>query len=175
MRNCQAQAYKGGQLDYAVFLSWIPMPLEDETLFKDSSKEIKRLLQADPRLRIVDDIKGKDSLLDLVLLSKPSDSISLKQLKERLYRSQSLASLFQPVDAPRAAVAQRVLDSRVEQVLKKLGLLEYAGVFAKEKINLEALLLLDEADLKEIGILEMGPRKHILHKIAQIKSSEVNS
>ncbi len=161
VHNCQAQTYKGGQLDYAVFLSWIPMPLDDQGRFKNSSQKIQQLLQADPRLRIVDGIKGKDSLLDLVLLSTTmrSKSMSLEQLKERLCRS------------------QRMLDSRVEQVLKEVNdkNCESLSLDALEKLEEQVTKVIQEKRKSKVirEQIEEQLRKSNLCKVCNVKPKSV--
>ncbi|MBL6954006.1 MAG: AAA family ATPase [Alphaproteobacteria bacterium] len=51
--------------------------------------------------------------------------------------------------------------------LAKLGLEKYLEVFAENEIDFDAARLLDEGDLKELG-LPMGPRKKFLSAIASI-------
>ncbi len=52
--------------------------------------------------------------------------------------------------------------------LSGLGLQKYAKVFAREKIDLETLMLLTDANLSEMAV-EMGPRKKILRAIEERK------
>ncbi len=54
----------------------------------------------------------------------------------------------------------------IGQMLAALGLQKYAGTFADNEIDLDALGYLTEADLSELG-LPMGPRKKILAAIAK--------
>jgi class 3 adenylate cyclase/tetratricopeptide (TPR) repeat protein len=49
------------------------------------------------------------------------------------------------------------------------GLSEYEEVFAENQVDWEALPLLTESDLKELG-LPLGPRKRILNAIARLKT-----
>ena len=55
--------------------------------------------------------------------------------------------------------------SSIELFLEAAGLSEFIPNFAKEKIDLEALMLLEEIDLEKLG-LPLGPRKK-LHKAIQ--------
>ena len=52
--------------------------------------------------------------------------------------------------------------------LESIGLSEFEAVFAQNQVDLEALPLLTEPDLKELG-LPLGPRKRILHAIEALK------
>ncbi|NXT26438.1 DDHD2 Phospholipase, partial [Syrrhaptes paradoxus] len=53
----------------------------------------------------------------------------------------------------------------VQEILKKLELSEYCGVFEREKMDRHALFLCTEKNLKEMGI-PLGPRMKILHYIS---------
>lgn len=50
------------------------------------------------------------------------------------------------------------------------GLMEYTAALAKEKIDLEALMLLTEEDLKSLG-LPLGPRKKLAKAIENRKAA----
>uniref|UniRef100_A0A8C3TIX8 DDHD domain containing 2 n=1 Tax=Chelydra serpentina TaxID=8475 RepID=A0A8C3TIX8_CHESE len=52
----------------------------------------------------------------------------------------------------------------VKEILKTLELSEYYGVFAKERMDTQALALCTEKDLKDMGI-PLGPRMKILHYV----------
>jgi hypothetical protein len=54
--------------------------------------------------------------------------------------------------------------------LMSAGLSEYVSCFASEQIDLQALMLLTEDDLKSLG-LGMGPRKKLLKAIADRKAA----
>src|SRR5215831_11389873 len=55
--------------------------------------------------------------------------------------------------------------------LQTLGLERYASVFIENDIDLEALALLTDAELKELGV-SLGHRKKLLKAIAELKGSE---
>ncbi|XP_043940250.1 phospholipase DDHD2 isoform X2 [Protopterus annectens] len=55
------------------------------------------------------------------------------------------------------------------EVLQELGLSEYSNVLQKEKVDLEALRLCTELDLKELGV-PLGPRKKILSFVKSKKN-----
>ena len=55
--------------------------------------------------------------------------------------------------------------------LKPLGLERYAPVFAENEVDLEALRLLAEQDLQQLG-LPLGPRKKLLKAIAGLNGAE---
>lgn len=62
-------------------------------------------------------------------------------------------------------------DSKVSQLLaifKNLGLEKYVDFFYEQEIDLEALLLMEDSDLKEIGI-PMGPRRKLSHWIQEMR------
>ena len=60
--------------------------------------------------------------------------------------------------------------SPLELFMSANKLTEYLQIFAREKIDLPALMLLTDSDLKEIG-LPMGPRRKLLDAIARRKRS----
>jgi hypothetical protein len=51
-----------------------------------------------------------------------------------------------------------------ESWLQRPGLGRYASVFAAHEVHLDALLLLTEEDLDELG-LPLGPRRKLLHAL----------
>lgn len=53
----------------------------------------------------------------------------------------------------------------MKEILQKLELSEYCDVFEKERMDLQALFLCTERNLKEMGI-PLGPRMKILHYIS---------
>lgn len=61
-------------------------------------------------------------------------------------------------------------DEALEGFLCKYGLTDLMEVFAKEKIDLEALMLLSEEDLKSINIV-LGPRRKLLKAIEKYRQS----
>src|SRR3954447_14512094 len=54
----------------------------------------------------------------------------------------------------------------IDQWLHALGLEQYAPAFAGNDIDLTMLGQLDDADLKELGVLSLGHRKRLLAAIA---------
>ena len=58
--------------------------------------------------------------------------------------------------------------------LAELGLEKYLGQFAENEIDFDAALLLDESDLKELG-LPMGPRKKFLAAAAALAGETLGS
>ncbi|CAB3790133.1 adenylate/guanylate cyclase domain-containing protein [Paraburkholderia caffeinilytica] len=54
----------------------------------------------------------------------------------------------------------------IDQWLHALGLEQYAPAFARNDIDFTMLAQLDDADLKELGILSLGHRKRLLASIA---------
>ncbi|XP_015228587.1 PREDICTED: phospholipase DDHD2 isoform X2 [Cyprinodon variegatus] len=52
----------------------------------------------------------------------------------------------------------------LEQTLTKLGLQQYLGTLLAENVDMEALALCQDSDLRDLGI-PLGPRKKILHYI----------
>ncbi|KAJ8253864.1 hypothetical protein COCON_G00204760 [Conger conger] len=64
-------------------------------------------------------------------------------------------------------------ESPLAGFLAALGLLDYAPVLAREQLDMEALLLCSDADLKGLRI-QLGPRKKILEAAARRKSALQN-
>ena len=60
------------------------------------------------------------------------------------------------------------------QWLEKLGLEKYKGVFSENEIDLESVIYLSDADLKELG-LAMGPRRKLAAAIKQLTGSDLKS
>uniref|UniRef100_A0A8B9L3I5 DDHD domain containing 2 n=1 Tax=Astyanax mexicanus TaxID=7994 RepID=A0A8B9L3I5_ASTMX len=56
----------------------------------------------------------------------------------------------------------------LEEVLTSMGLEEHLRKLQKEQVDMEALMLCSEGDLKELGI-PLGPRKKILHCVKKWK------
>ena len=56
--------------------------------------------------------------------------------------------------------------SAIDLMLTNLGLSQYMKIFRKQKIDIEALMLLDEQSLVEMNI-EIGPRKKIMRAIQE--------
>ena len=56
------------------------------------------------------------------------------------------------------------------QWLEALNLGQYTQTFADNEVGLEAMRLLDDADLRELG-LPLGPRKILLRAIAQLNAA----
>lgn len=63
--------------------------------------------------------------------------------------------------------------STVQLFLIASGLREYAGRFISEQIDLDALVLLSDEDLKTLG-LPLGPRKKLLKAIEQRRAALEN-
>ena len=59
----------------------------------------------------------------------------------------------------------------VRQWLEHLGLTQYAGVFAENDVDLEALRLLAESDLEKLGV-SLGHRKKLLKAMAGLNGAE---
>ncbi|XP_074837982.1 triacylglycerol hydrolase DDHD2 isoform X2 [Carettochelys insculpta] len=59
----------------------------------------------------------------------------------------------------------------VKEILKKLELSEYYSVFKKEKVDMQALTLCSEKELKDMGI-PLGPRMKILHYVRPKEESQ---
>ena len=61
------------------------------------------------------------------------------------------------------------MSNDITQWLEQLGLIEYANLFAEERVVYEDLPDLTDADLKELGI-PLGPRKRLLRAISELES-----
>ena len=58
--------------------------------------------------------------------------------------------------------------------LKTLGLEQYAAVFAENEVDFDALRILSDQDLQELG-LAFGPRKRLLHALAALNGTEATA
>src|SRR5262245_23538747 len=63
----------------------------------------------------------------------------------------------------------------IVQWLAELGMERYAQLFEAQRIELDVLPSLTDADLKEIGITALGDRKRILSAIAQAHLADAGS
>jgi hypothetical protein len=59
---------------------------------------------------------------------------------------------------------------QIADLLKKLGLGQYAQSFAENDINFSILSDLTDQDLKELGVSSLGHRRQLLRAIAQLTS-----
>ncbi|XP_050364634.1 DNA cross-link repair protein SNM1 [Argentina anserina] len=80
----------------------------------------------------------------------------------------------EPLDEPKGieidgeAMGARVRGLVIEWI-RGLGLEKYEDIFVREEIDWDALQWLTEEDLINIGITTLGPRKKIMHAIAQLR------
>merc|ERR1712025_1435212 len=58
----------------------------------------------------------------------------------------------------------------LQMFLAAVGLHDWTPKFIKEKIDLEALMLLSEADLAEVLGMPLGPRKKLMKKVKERKA-----
>lgn len=63
----------------------------------------------------------------------------------------------------------------IGQWLHALGLEQYAPAFADNHIDLAMLAQLDDADLKELGVLSLGHRKRLLAAIAEQRNAPLDA
>ncbi len=54
----------------------------------------------------------------------------------------------------------------IHQLLKELGLGEYADAFAENRIDADVLFKLTSDDLKDIGVIAVGDRRKMLDAMA---------
>ncbi|GAB2250737.1 hypothetical protein Droror1_Dr00016987 [Drosera rotundifolia] len=75
------------------------------------------------------------------------------------------------------AVPQEVVqyESPVLQWLRSLDLAKYEDVFVKEEIDWDTLRWLTDEDLVGMGITALGPRKKILHALAEFRKGDDHS
>ena len=67
---------------------------------------------------------------------------------------------------------QRLTDSQgqnLTQLLKQLGLEKYDQVFRDNEIDLPLFLTLTDAELKEVGITLLGPRRKLTAAISRMQ------
>src|SRR5262245_33652 len=84
----------------------------------------------------------------------------------RLPSRTSLPSPFAPTPSGRPTAGGDTMQSIV-QWLAETGMEHYAPMFEAQRIELDVIGGLTDADLKEIGITALGDRKRILAAIAQ--------
>lgn len=61
----------------------------------------------------------------------------------------------------------------VKSFLKQNQLQELCSVFEKEGIDGQVLMLMNECDLKQIGITKMGHRKRVMRAIIKLHNAQV--
>ncbi|CAN1786729.1 DNA cross-link repair 1A protein [Linum perenne] len=91
---------------------------------------------------------------------------------EQIPSEGSERTLFQPevVDGPGLSPPQHGVDlSPVLQWLRSLGLERYEEPFVREEIDWDTLKWLSEEDLVNIGVSALGPRKKIMHALAELR------
>ena len=81
-------------------------------------------------------------------------------LRSRLRRGDDLRRTLGGA-AKLAPASRRSTELTVPRLLESLGLEQYAPVFVAEEVDLAALALCTDADLKQMG-LPLGPRKKLL-------------
>ncbi|KAM3275363.1 hypothetical protein ACQJBY_043992 [Aegilops geniculata] len=63
----------------------------------------------------------------------------------------------------------------VVEWLRNLGLSKYEEIFTKEEVDWETLQWLTEEDLLGMGITSLGPRKKIIHSLAELRKKNDNA
>ena len=71
-----------------------------------------------------------------------------------------------------AGVQKAARKKTIESVLSNAGLGDYTVVFEENEITLDIVSELTEADLKELGIVKLGPRKRLMRAFAALTSGE---
>ncbi|KAK9946785.1 hypothetical protein M0R45_012230 [Rubus argutus] len=126
----------------------------------------------------VEDFAGLDVLLKLNGMDEEGDGIVEDEnggLNDRIHTNGCLdKGEVQPEDEQRGP--QIPDDQRGPQVLgqvhewlQSLDLAKYEGIFVREEIDWDTLHWLTEEDLFNIGITALGPRKKIVHALAQLR------
>ena len=59
----------------------------------------------------------------------------------------------------------------VTKFLHALGMGEFAAKFADAEVDLEALQLLDEPDLADLGVSAAGARRQLLQGVAELRAA----
>ncbi|KAI1710523.1 KH domain-containing protein [Ditylenchus destructor] len=95
---------------------------------------------------------------------------SPKQQKKHNFAASS--SVFEPTAAfPSDFVWDIRTFNDPSIILTQLGCKEYLPQFRDQEIDIQAFLLLDEANLKDIGVSTMGARKKIFNAILRLRES----
>lgn len=80
----------------------------------------------------------------------------------------------QHTDEPHAEGAQAESELTVNKVLTDLNLSNFAELFAKEQIDIDSLMMIEDNDLKELG-LPLGPRKKLFSFINDLRSKKTKT
>ena len=94
-------------------------------------------------------------------VTKDADVRRMMQLVQRLQQEHS--SMMQQMDA--TYIEADMLDLRTW--LEKRGIAEHLKLFEKHKIDFEVLGDITYDDLKEVGLVEVGPRRKVFRAISQ--------
>ena len=94
-------------------------------------------------------------------VTKDADVRRMMQLVQRL--TQEHSSMMQQMDA--TYIEADMLDLRTW--LEKRGIAEHLKLFEKHKIDFEVLGDITYDDLKEVGLVEVGPRRKVFRAISQ--------
>ena len=142
-------------------------------------KVLQKLLK---RIDIEEKLKRPESAPDVVQTSKKEVAdVSQKKPNENIHNNNTSTML---TDSSRADVSKydkeevrKKCDPVMLKWLQDLNLKDvekYAIIFKEHEIDLEALQLMNEKQLKSVGILAVGPLTKIMHGIRQLRKNEQN-
>lgn len=103
----------------------------------------------------VAEARGHQAIARIILKSSPS----------------SLSSLSAPAKISVMMEQKRLSErpSTVSELLRQLGLEKYDEMFEENKIDLPLLLTMSDLQLRQIGIIKLGPRRKLTAAIGRIK------
>lgn len=107
-----------------------------------------------------------------VAQAKGHDTVAKYIARFGMVRTAYPSSLDGPAKAMLMMQQQRLTDSQgqnLTQLLKQLGLEKYDQVFRDNEIDLPLFLTLTDAELKEVGITLLGPRRKLTAAISRMQ------
>lgn len=120
-------------------------------------------------------------------ISKLSDELRQVHTNECLDKDETANEAVPPHDSTAYHCLGQVLDGSPRQSPRKVvdafpvlewlrnqGLAKYEEIFVREEIDWDTLKWLTEEDLCSIGVTALGPRKKLIHALAELKKDEGN-
>ena len=111
---------------------------------------------------------------DMILSKQPSKLKSQSSLPTLRREGSSVISAEQGLNSS-VVKEEDPEENDVGKFLQKLSLIKYKSTFEDEQVDMEALLVMDDSDLKQIGIDQTINRRKILSAVAQKGSNEARS
>ncbi|XP_074642043.1 triacylglycerol hydrolase DDHD2-like isoform X2 [Tubulanus polymorphus] len=152
-----------------------------QTILDTVTSEINRLydqfLQRNPsftgQMSIAGHSLGSAVMFDLLVHQPDAQSAETSQVSDQPNETEVLketvAQEDETLDVP--ADLEEEGTPTMDEILEKLGMMNFKQTFENEHLDLEALTLCSADDIKELG-LPMGPRKKLLGYLKELRQKE---